>query len=233
MEHKASRGALFGLGAALAFAVASFANTAQAASIVTNGGFDGGTYTSTINGQTNDGVPNGWTPNEAFNLEPFFNRVFINSPFSNTVTSLSIGNFDAEPVASISQLLTTVTGQEYHLSFVWGMSGYYDPAGSYDPGAFLDTAINGVVLSHLVMSTTPPVLPPGHSFASPTLLTLSFIGTGSDLLSFAGTTDLGEWYVSQVSAVATTPIPAALPLFASALTGLGFVGWRRRHKSAM
>jgi len=29
--------------------------------------------------------------------------------------------------------------------------------------------------------------------------------------------------------VATTPIPAALPLFASALGGLGFAGWRRRR----
>jgi hypothetical protein len=31
--------------------------------------------------------------------------------------------------------------------------------------------------------------------------------------------------------VATTPIPAALPLFASALGGLGFFGWRRHQKS--
>jgi hypothetical protein len=28
--------------------------------------------------------------------------------------------------------------------------------------------------------------------------------------------------------VATKPIPAALPFFASALRGLGFIGWRRR-----
>ncbi|GAB2178206.1 hypothetical protein [Dongia sp. agr-C8] len=32
-----------------------------------------------------------------------------------------------------------------------------------------------------------------------------------------------------IDAVATTPIPAALPLFASALAGMGFVGWRRRR----
>jgi hypothetical protein len=32
--------------------------------------------------------------------------------------------------------------------------------------------------------------------------------------------------------VATTPIPAALPLFASALGGLGFFGWRRRKNAA-
>jgi hypothetical protein len=28
--------------------------------------------------------------------------------------------------------------------------------------------------------------------------------------------------------VATTPVPAASPLFAAALGGLGFVGWRRK-----
>jgi hypothetical protein len=32
------------------------------------------------------------------------------------------------------------------------------------------------------------------------------------------------------AATAVTPIPAALPLFASALGGLGFVGWRRRKR---
>ena len=31
--------------------------------------------------------------------------------------------------------------------------------------------------------------------------------------------------------VGTVPIPAALPLFASAMAGLGFVGWRRRKQA--
>ena len=35
-----------------------------------------------------------------------------------------------------------------------------------------------------------------------------------------------------VATVAATPIPAALPLFASALGGIGFVGWRRRKNAA-
>ena len=34
------------------------------------------------------------------------------------------------------------------------------------------------------------------------------------------------------AAVATTPIPAALPLFASALAGLGFARWRSRKRQA-
>ena len=33
------------------------------------------------------------------------------------------------------------------------------------------------------------------------------------------------------TAAATTPIPAALPLFATGLGGLGFLGWRRRRKN--
>lgn len=37
--------------------------------------------------------------------------------------------------------------------------------------------------------------------------------------------------VISASPVATTPIPAALPLFASALAGLGFAGWRRRSRA--
>lgn len=35
-----------------------------------------------------------------------------------------------------------------------------------------------------------------------------------------------------VATIAATPIPAALPLFASALGGIGFIGWRRRKKAA-
>jgi hypothetical protein len=38
--------------------------------------------------------------------------------------------------------------------------------------------------------------------------------------------------VLTVATVAATPIPAALPLFASALGGLGFVGWRRKRAAA-
>ena len=38
--------------------------------------------------------------------------------------------------------------------------------------------------------------------------------------------------ISYVSLSAVVPLPAALPLFATALGGLGFVGWRRRRKAA-
>jgi hypothetical protein len=44
----------------------------------------------------------------------------------------------------------------------------------------------------------------------------------------AGGVSLGS-SVQQIATVASTPLPATLPLLASALGGLGFVGWRRRN----
>jgi hypothetical protein len=38
--------------------------------------------------------------------------------------------------------------------------------------------------------------------------------------------------VTLTSSVTTTPIPAALPLFASCLGALGFVGWRRKSRES-
>jgi hypothetical protein len=54
----------------------------------------------------------------------------------------------------------------------------------------------------------------------------SFIIPTSGFASLNGTLNFGSF------TVATTPIPAALPLLASALGGLGFVGWRRRQAAA-
>ena len=43
----------------------------------------------------------------------------------------------------------------------------------------------------------------------------------------------GQFYSSNVTyAISQTPIPAALPLFASALGGIGLIGWKRRKQHA-
>ena len=54
------------------------------------------------------------------------------------------------------------------------------------------------------------------------------IATGTDGCGGAG----GSQFRIDITAehpVSAVPLPAALPLFLSALAGLGFVGWRRRH----
>ncbi|WP_395018288.1 hypothetical protein [Dongia sp.] len=76
-----------------------------------------------------------------------------------------------------------------------------------------------------------------QSIPTTTLVSLSFTAAVTELgalLAFASTSNIDGSHgpvLSGISidAVATTPIPAALPLFASALAGMGFVGWRRRR----
>jgi hypothetical protein len=38
--------------------------------------------------------------------------------------------------------------------------------------------------------------------------------------------------IATIATIATTPLPAALPLFATGLGALGLLGWRRKRKAA-
>ena len=97
-----------------------------------------------------------------------------------------------------------------------GAGGAGGNAGSGNPSLFLayGTSGSGAVLNSLV--------------ALPTSSTglIAFLGGGSPTATgtFFGSAGQFAFNIS----LATTPIPATLPLFASALGGLGFVGWRRR-----
>jgi hypothetical protein len=55
----------------------------------------------------------------------------------------------------------------------------------------------------------------------PTMSFYAASGTFTDYLSGTAT-----------SGVSATPLPAALPLFASGLAAAGFIGWRRKRKAA-
>jgi hypothetical protein len=48
-----------------------------------------------------------------------------------------------------------------------------------------------------------------------------------------GTKTYGFSITDFTASVSTTPIPATLPLFASALAGIGFLGWKRRRSAAI
>jgi hypothetical protein len=52
----------------------------------------------------------------------------------------------------------------------------------------------------------------------------------SEAISQATATELGSFIA--IAVAADTPLPAALPLFATGLGALGLVGWRRKRKQA-
>ncbi len=67
-----------------------------------------------------------------------------------------------------------------------------------------------------------------------TLVTLNVLLASSNTLAFQGlfTNPDSTVFIDNISAIASTPLPAALPLFAG---GLGVMGWlarRRKRKNA-
>jgi hypothetical protein len=154
----------------------------------------------------------------------------------------------------------TLTGDEMHLDFLYPdtSSVYYDlgnftvpyarndlggytwevtgnqvtfTAGSIGAGPFGAGAFNGLKFVDVTRDpgfTGVTVDPSTTSTGDIPLVTFT-----SDTLffNFAGQPHFFGKVVYNL-AFATTPVPAALPLFVSALGGLGLLGWRRKRNSA-
>ena len=74
-------------------------------------------------------------------------------------------------------------------------------------------------------------IPPGPEQAPP-LVEIGMLNgalfeeAAGPLVGFDGAQQVGTWTITEE----VTPIPAALPLFATGLGGLGVLGWRRKRK---
>jgi hypothetical protein len=185
--------------------------------LVQNCGFEGGTYSSTIGGNTNNGAPASWAVNAAFDLEPGFNFVTSNPPNVHSGSSaLSIGNFDSQPTPTISQTITDVSGATYTGSF-WAYAG-----DGGDSNAFLQLQVDGV--NKVTLDDTV------NSYAE---YGFTFTGTGSDTLSIGAVTNPGEWYVDdvvvtgQLPGTTVTPEPSELAPLALGVVFLLVVAIRK------
>lgn len=199
---------------------AAFA-TCATDNLLTNPGFECGVYSSTISGNTNAGVPVGWTPNAAFDQYAGFNEV-RNSPtypVHSGIALLAIGNYDGSPLPTLSQSFSDTANTTYTVNFFLNYGG---GAGG-DAAARFYAQINGTNLLTLTDSV-------GSAY---TLESFTFKGTGSDTLTFAGNTGPSEWFVDDASVKSTpVPLPPGGALLLSALAGLGLVAYRRCKKDA-
>ncbi len=59
----------------------------------------------------------------------------------------------------------------------------------------------------------------------------TFLGINDITFAFGGGS-ANNFYLNSATAVSAVPIPAALPLFGTGLAAMGFIGWRRKRKSA-
>ena len=141
-----------------------------------------------------------------------------------------LGNSCGAPGAygGVTQTVSGLTvGQSYTLSFLFG---------NYS----LNTSQPTIVVTIGGTATSIPV--PATSIASGVWdsETINFIATSaSTVFSFGGsggtegqTFYLGLDDVALNPTVRTTPLPAALPLFATGLGLTGLLGWRRKRKAA-
>lgn len=125
----------------------------------------------------------------------------------------------------VSFILTKDDNELFDLvSVLTGSLGRAFP-GNSDDGNFVFTGYFGLteIASQVVLAINT---------ASPTLFSFSgFTG----LTSLVVTTTDGRFPVMDdltLSAVSAVPVPAALPLFGTGLAFLGFMGWRRKRKTA-
>jgi hypothetical protein len=186
----------------LALAVVPFTSI-EANALVTNGGFETGNLS-------------GWTCTSGpFNGTDRCETVLNSGSFPSHIGNYSLFAFDNIGFGTLSQTISTVSGQSYNLSF-------YSLTTRINAANILGVSIDGGAATNVVQTS---------SYA---LTIISFIASGSStVLDFLFETDdgTGGWQIDDVSVESTTavPVPAALPLLATGLGALGFAGWRRKR----
>lgn len=189
--------------------LASIATCASASNLITNPGFEADGPSATVF------VPTGWTADGAYNLHPSFNFVTNNPLFVYAGDrALSISNYEYEAVPHLSQTFTDMIGATYQVSFF--ATSLMGTAGS-----FLQAAVGG---SSITLHGALPAYAP---------FSFSFVGTGSDTLSFGAVNSAGYYYIDGVTVdLAGAAVPEA-SIWSMLLLGFGGLGAVLRSRRAM
>ena len=139
------------------------------------------------------------------------------------------GYNNGAPFNGVQQSVATTAGTEYQLQFYLGTD--ISQIGTYSIEACGGSTCQTFSVSVATVTGGAPV-------NAWTLETLDFIATGaSSVISLVGSGSGGNQdYIGldtvSLNSIATTPLPAALPLFATGLVGMGLFDWRKKRKNA-
>ena len=157
---------------------------------------------------------------------------------------LLAGSFNVATAATVLEEPTLYSdlsvGTVYNLAgFTLGpISGSYDLVVRYGIWGGLAQQVD-IALTFDGTTLTPTIIDTGAYYTPPLSASFdvsSLVHSGLNTLSVDGVNDsgpvsgVGSYAIGPVPAA--TPLPAALPLFATGLGALGLLGWRRNRKNA-
>jgi len=178
-------------------------------------------------------------------LAPDQFNVSLNLSFAGLLNAAAIAGSNAQ--ASVNVTVGLFTPNELHIVYS-GDGGFlltsdFSGTGTIVPGAAgfssllattLQSATVGTVSFSLLLVANSGARFGGASATSDFSNTLE-VPTGIDVFNLPEgyTANAGNWLVNNRFVGAETPLPAALPLFATGLGALGLLGWRRKKKAAL
>jgi hypothetical protein len=137
-------------------------------------------------------------------------------PIGSATTNWTVGALSIQT----TQLVTALGAY-----FTWGVSGTLtSPSGCFGATCTIET--NPVTGSGEVYRANFSGTGTNPSFST-SVFPFGVLGTSG---AFSDAADLNE-YQFGIELRAATPLPAALPLFATGIGGLGLLGWRRKRKA--
>jgi len=200
---------------------------AKAANLLTNGDFENGTYSLPISGGTDNGIPNGWTPNASFENQNGFNIVQLTGGSSGPSESgsyfLYMGSENGT-TSTLSQTVSDVPGVTYDVTF-WAYKGG-PPVLASDSFFNVSVGAQGVTLLGTLTSET--------SYSE---YAFNFVGTGSDTLTLSAQQEYCCWIADNFSITGTpvsaVPEPSTWAMLLLGFGGIGFVAYRRKSKPVL